>query len=354
VTPARFAPDVEIRPAEFLSALLAISGSRPGGGAPEAEREAARRGWLGPRTSAGLSFSAAEALSALVAAARSSGKPLDWARLPADPGDVAGTALALGFDLGPGDPATRPNRGLRRGAAAILLDRYARAIAHCGPPSGTWELAFEDHFDGTSVNAETWSVANGQTWGKLLSSRWPENVVVAGGHLRLITKKERRGGTDWTSGMLSTKSFRQKFGYWEARYRYAAAPGLNNAFWTNPGSREPGQGFEIDVNEGHWPNAINMSLHQTGLPSLGKCWRAPVDLSEDFHVYGILWEPDEIVFYWDGQEIDRKPNTQAHLESPVLFSTAVFPWAGPITDRLDGKSMDVDWVRVYRRKPPAP
>jgi hypothetical protein len=33
-----------------------------------------------------------------------------------------------------------------------------------------------------------------------------------------------------------------------------------------------------------------------------------------------------------------------------MFSTAVFRWAGPITDALDGKSMDVDWVRIWRRR----
>lgn len=33
---------------------------------------------------------------------------------------------------------------------------------------------------------------------------------------------------------------------------------------------------------------------------------------------------------------------------PVIYSTAVLPWAGPITDALDSKGMDADWVRIYR------
>jgi hypothetical protein len=48
--------------------------------------------------------------------------------------------------------------------------------------------------------------------------------------------------------------------------------------------------------------------------------------------------------------VDHKPNVKAHLECPVMFSTAVITWAGPMADALDGKSMDVDWVRVYRKK----
>jgi hypothetical protein len=33
----------------------------------------------------------------------------------------------------------------------------------------------------------------------------------------------------------------------------------------------------------------------------------------------------------------------------VIFSTAIFPWAGSITDALHETSMDVDWVRVWKQ-----
>jgi beta-glucanase (GH16 family) len=151
--------------------------------------------------------------------------------------------------------------------------------------------------------------------------------------------------------MLSTTKFRQKYGYWESRYRYAAAAGLNQAFWMNPGTRDKDQGFEIDVNEGHYPTDINCSLHQSGMPSRSKRFVADYDLAADFHIYAVDWNEREVIYYFDGQEIYRVPNTKAHLDVPVIFATAVLPfWAGPVTDALDGKSMDVDWVRVYRRK----
>ena len=219
-----------------------------------------------------------------------------------------------------------------------------------GPPKGAWELAFSDEFNGAVVDTNVWQIAKGESWGKLLSSRWPENCVVEKGLLKLVTRKEKRGGKEWTSAMIATRTFSQKYGYWEARCRYAGAPGLNNAFWTI--SRKNGESFEIDFNEGHWPNVVNMSLHQSKTNSLSKSYRAEEDLSLDFHIYGCLWNEKEIFYFLDGQEIDRKPNTKAQWASPVLFSTAVFPWAGPITDKLDGKSMDVDWVRIWRIKTP--
>ena len=35
----------------------------------------------------------------------------------------------------------------------------------------------------------------------------------------------------------------------------------------------------------------------------------------------------------------------------LLFGLAIIRWAGPVTDAIHGTSMDVDWVRVWQRKP---
>jgi len=37
-----------------------------------------------------------------------------------------------------------------------------------------------------------------------------------------------------------------------------------------------------------------------------------------------------------------------HRAAPVWLSLAIMKWAGPVTDAIDGTSMDVDYVRVYR------
>jgi len=233
-----------------------------------------------------------------------------------------------------------------RAQAAALATRFRKNILNAGPPtSKRWELTFQDGFSGEGVDWNVWKSAQGESWGKLLSARFPENAIVSDGLLRLLTKKESRGGKQWTSAFISTKAFRQRYGYWEASIRYAGAPGLNNAFWINPDRT-----FEIDINEGHFPHIINSTLHQQDLPSSTTRHLANVDLSLDFHTYAAEWDEDQIIFYFDGREIGRKPNAKAHAPGPVMFSTAVFgSWAGPLTDALDGKSMDVDWVRVYRR-----
>lgn len=220
-----------------------------------------------------------------------------------------------------------------------------------GPPHPEqWKLTFRDEFNGDRFDTNVWVSAQGQSWGQLLSARFPENVVATNGLLRLVTKRENRGGKEWTSAMISTRKFRQKYGYWESRYRYAPATGLNQAFWMNPGAKDKTKGFEIDVNEGHYPTDVNATLHQSELPSKSKRFVADYDLGADFHLYAAEWNEKEVIFYFDGQEIHRVPNTKARLDVPVIFATAVLPWAGPINDSLNGASMDVDWVRVYQKK----
>ncbi|MDH7569632.1 MAG: glycoside hydrolase family 16 protein, partial [Armatimonadota bacterium] len=217
-------------------------------------------------------------------------------------------------------------------------------------------LIFADDFQGESLNWKVWASQAGPS-GHILSSRWPENVVVRDGVLRLVTRKERRAGQDWTTANIWVKDRRFGYGYYEARYRYGAAPGLNNAFWLwkdLPG-RAPGL-VEIDINEGHYPDRINtnLHLHNDGRGrhyAVGQVYRAAgADLSRDFHTYGLEWNEQELVYYFDGRPIRRLPNHIAFDgDMNLLLSTAVLAWAGRVTDALDGTSMDVDWVRVYRR-----
>ena len=73
------------------------------------------------------------------------------------------------------------------------------------------------------------------------------------------------------------------------------------------------------------------------------------DLSREFHVYGLEWTENELVWYFDGQELRRETNSICHQPAPVWLSSAIIKWAGEITDQIDGTAMEVDYVRVYER-----
>ncbi len=221
-------------------------------------------------------------------------------------------------------------------------------------PMSAYRLIWQDEFTGTTSELDAdWHFQNAPS-GHILCSRWRENAVTTNGLCRLLNKKETRGGQDWTSASLWTKQT-FSYGYFECRYRYGAATGLNNSFWLmaqGGTANTPGR-FEIDINEGHFPDEVNMNIHNWS----GKHWDKSTtwavkkhNLSQEFHVYGFEWTEKELVWFFDGQEIRRETNSICHRPAPVLLSSAIIKWAGPVTDLIDGTSMEVDYVRVYQRR----
>lgn len=125
-----------------------------------------------------------------------------------------------------------------------------------------WTLQWSDEFDYDDAKLDEQWISQNSASTHILSSRWRENAVVKNGTLKLINRKEKRGGNDWTSGNIWTKRHFQ-YGYFECRYRYAAAEGTNNSFWLMTQGKVPAgkKAFEIDINEGHFPNEVNTNIH---------------------------------------------------------------------------------------------
>lgn len=127
-----------------------------------------------------------------------------------------------------------------------------------------WTMKWNDEFDYSNDDLDkNWISQNGPTENEwVLSSRWRDNAVVKDGVLYLLSKKESRGGQDWTTGNVWTKET-FGYGYYEARMKYAGAYGTNNSFWLWPkqGVGEGDKACEIDINEGHFPNIINTNVH---------------------------------------------------------------------------------------------
>jgi beta-glucanase (GH16 family)/lysophospholipase L1-like esterase len=233
-----------------------------------------------------------------------------------------------------------------------------------------WELAWSDEFnyncrDELLLN---WEAQNG-TNTHILCSRWEENIEVGNGVVKLVNRKETRAGQDWTSASIWTRRL-FKYGYFECRYKYASETGTNNSFWimTRGQDSDPktGKRFEIDINEGHYPDEVNMNIHNWSdifIHSEGKQTHPAyhtgikcdaIDFSKEYHVFGLEWNENEIVFYLDRKEIRREKNAFCFSAAPVLLSLAVIQWAGEVTDRIDGTFMEVDYVRVYRKKSDRP
>lgn len=53
-----------------------------------------------------------------------------------------------------------------------------------------------------------------------------------------------------------------------------------------------------------------------------------------------------------GQEgtAHRVPNKNCFMPANILLSETILTWGGEITDAIDGTFMEVDFVRVYKRR----
>lgn len=189
-----------------------------------------------------------------------------------------------------------------------------------------------------------------------LSSRWMENIEIVDDNVRLNNKKETRGGQSWTSGSMHTKQ-NFLYGYFECRYKYAKSKGTNNSFWfiNTSDTIKNGRKFEIDVNEGRYPNKVKTNIHdwsnENSTQNSKTYSSEEIDLGEDFHTYGLEWNEKELVFYVDGKEIRREVNDFCHTASPIYISCAIIPWDGQINEgRLNGTFMEIDYIKVYKPK----
>lgn len=227
------------------------------------------------------------------------------------------------------------------------------------PTHSKWELSFQDEFSGNKPDETKWHIYNGPMKRKYMTGRYRGNIKVQDGLLKLITKQVQSNPLKFTAGYIWTKSFKQKYGYFEARIRYGSSTGLNNAFWLVTRKTKKSKTFEIDINEGHYPNEIVTTIHtwnKSGeIKSISSKYYPPKkNLSKNFHIYACEWTPKKINIYFDGKKIFEGKNIKCHSPVPVLLSTAVTLFSGKATEQLDDTSMDIDWVRVYKRIPNAP
>jgi beta-glucanase (GH16 family) len=202
----------------------------------------------------------------------------------------------------------------------------------------------------------------------------PENVQVEGGNLVMTARKETYTGNDgvtrdYTSARLNTSArFTQTYGRFEARIKIPFGQGMWPAFWmlgNDIGTIGwPGCG-EVDIMEniGREPAMVHGTIHGPGY-SGGNGIGSPYSLAsgrfaDDFHIFAVEWEPQQIRFYVDDQlyatrtPADLPTGTKWVYDHPffVILDLAVGgAWPGsPDSSTSFPQKMLVDYVRVYRK-----
>ncbi|AUP79761.1 glycoside hydrolase family 16 protein [Flavivirga eckloniae] len=250
------------------------------------------------------------------------------------------------------------------------------------PNNGEWNLIFEEEFDS---NLSKWNVWEGGAFNNEIQIYKAAQSKIESGILTIEAKREATNGAtspsdntpkdfEYISGRLETKDqFGPSDEEGEKEYRLIAriklpkGNGMWPAFWSyaNPW---PTQG-EIDILEARgnqetkfqsnifYGTEVNKPL--TKNEDTEKVHEMGVDITENFHEYELIWKAESLEILFDGQSLhtyaaDSK-NYVAELfgkKQQIVLNLAVggdFFQGVDSADFADNSTMQVDWVRVYKR-----
>lgn len=269
------------------------------------------------------------------------------------------------------------------GTGAALLggislgSNTVKAATQSGPPNPeNWELTFEDDFDGTSLDTSNWGVGwgwgNGSPGSKTTWAR-ERHVNVRDSMLVLTASKE-----DWQSdGILYAGGINSKNKvtveppvYFEAKCKFIAGAGWQNAFWSKP--NDESWPPEIDVVEYLQPDnttqhftSHNLHYSSSGVPGDSSThqtvhgsysgYSSESDWAGNaFHTYGLEWRKDAIRHYVDGQLVEETtdPNVLESFNNggaEYLMLSLNLDNVGTTDKSISwaNKEFLCDWVRVW-------
>ncbi len=261
-------------------------------------------------------------------------------------------------------------------------------------PQGKWKLVWHDEFDGTELDRSKWGFRL-NFWGKPFDAYTDQGVVLDGQSHVELHRTERDGkyvspqlqtgsnsfdipksGSDnpwqqdeiWPLGVLEPPKFVHRFGYYECRCKFQKDPAtMWSAFWTQSptiGARFEPQwcGVESDIMEHFVPEEATTGNIFGGYGiQYSKEGRVvyPIDDCE-WHYFGMHWQPDKYVFYYNGREVSRCTENISQVPQFILLTTEVQGYRGG--KAWEGKKMPyiiengftddafiADFVRVFDR-----
>ena len=288
---------------------------------------------------------------------------------------------------------------------------YKRKLAPALNLSKDYQLMFSDDFNGSSLDPAKWNTHflwgpyfpinnEEQYYVDALGSDAPNTTaanspfVVSNGVLSIVAKEandpdsfqipnslpaindpiwtdypEFQRNTsytpaNYTSGIITSyDAFKFAHGYAEIRAKVPSGDGLWPAFWLLNGyyvNIQP----EIDIMEmrGEFPNEVVHSYHRlvdgVMTPESATTSTPSIDYSQDFHTYGVRWQPDRIDWYIDGNIVHTFASDDIGYQVMyVLANLAVggdFSNGTPVDvsrfNAAEPVSLDIDYIKVYQEK----
>lgn len=235
-------------------------------------------------------------------------------------------------------------------------------------------LVWQDEFGGTALNETFWTHETGTGcpncgWGNNeLEYYQAKNTSVAEGYLTIRAKKEPVGGMSYTSSRIITKGKKSfKYGRVDIRALLPKGQGIWPALWmlgSNISTVSWPKCGEIDIMEmiGGGPGRDNKTYgtahwDQAGYKSNGGNYTLTdgKNLSDQFHVFSIIWDATSIKWYIDDTLYHTLDTTSGEMdefrnEFFFIINLAVGGnWPGsPDATTLFPQKLVVDYIRVFQ------
>ncbi len=169
--------------------------------------------------------------------------------------------------------------------------------------------------------------------------RSPDAFSVDGKQVKIV------GNEQGTTGGMSAKFERRKYGRWEVRMRTSARdPEYHPVLILWPDSQNWPCDGEVDFSEGTEDTSTIHFFHHYGCSNRQTSAVKTLDVTQ-WHNYAVEWTRSGIVGFIDGKEWFRDTDP-AHQPPGPMHQTVQLDWFpdGTATRRSE---MMVDWVRVY-------
>ena len=262
-------------------------------------------------------------------------------------------------------------------------------------------MVFEDNFDGPAIDSTKWNT--GLTWG--------DNNIINGEQQYFVNTQQNPGfgydpfkfengdlvieaikipdefrdslppvcdepdpsGLDrceFLSGALSSHDkFGMTYGYVEGRMKVSDISGALSSFYLYhryPGTDKNLHAPEIDIVEYlgenpfgdedafqtyHYADVTHGTIRSAPTMSYKNPTGAKYD--EDYHTFGVLWEPQLVIWYIDGKEIKRLSGVQVGRQQMNIVTYLVTGSAWAPTPSSDDSQYPIqykiDYIRAYQR-----
>jgi beta-glucanase (GH16 family) len=223
----------------------------------------------------------------------------------------------------------------------------------------TLVLIWNDEFNGSELDNSKWG--NCPEWFRQGKSYWEADNAWVDGNGNLKLKVSESNGQVYAGAVRTHNKYNQKYGYFEVRCKVPQIKGGWAAFWMMPYGNKVGSqgndGTELDIFESinGWNGKIQHALHWDGYGAEHQ--KASISMTNwglydgDFHKFGMMWTPEEYIFYIDDVETWRSSaggvsDVEQYMKLTMEVSNQTWPgnWNQQTTKPI---TWTIDYVRTY-------